>query len=114
MQVNCYSNSMNSLILNNQEELKMAKFLIEVPHGADKASCDQAIQIFIQTGSHFLTHADWGCLDGEHKAWIIADVPTKDDAKMILPPVFRSTAKITRLATFTSKDLLQPESFHTI
>jgi hypothetical protein len=114
MQVNCYSNFMNSLILNNQEELKMAKFLIEVPHGADKASCDQAIQIFIQTGSHFLTHADWGCLDGEHKAWIIADVPTKDDARMILPPAFRSAAKITRLATFTSKDLLQPETFHII
>jgi hypothetical protein len=38
----------------------MAKFLIEVPHGADKAACDQAIQIFLQTGSHFLTHADWG------------------------------------------------------
>jgi hypothetical protein len=92
----------------------MAKFLIEVPHGADKASCDQAIQIFLQTGSHFLTHADWGCLDGEHKAWIVADVPTKDDAKMILPPAFRSAAKITRLATFTSKDLLQPESYHII
>jgi hypothetical protein len=100
--------------LNNQEELKMAKFLIEVPHGADKASCDQAIKVFMQTGSHFLTHADWGCLDGEHKAWIVADVPTKDDAKMILPPAFRSAAKIVRLATFTSKDLLQPESYHII
>jgi hypothetical protein len=92
----------------------MAKFLIEVPHGADKASCDQAIQIFLQTGSHFLTHADWGCLDGEHKAWIIADVPTRDDAIMILPPAFRSSAKITRLTTFTSKDLLQPETYHII
>ncbi len=90
----------------------MAKFLIEVPHGADKASCDQAIQIFLQTGSHFLTHADWGCLDGEHKAWIIADVPRKEDAQMILPPAFRSAAKITKLTTFTSKDLLQPETYH--
>ena len=68
----------------------------------------------LQTGSHFLTHADWGCLDGEHKAWIVADVPTKDDAKMILPPAFRSVAKIIRLTTFTSKDLLQPESYHNI
>ena len=59
----------------------MAKFLIEVPHGADKTACDQAIQVFLQTGSHFLTHADWGCLDGEHKAWIIADVRSKDDAR---------------------------------
>jgi hypothetical protein len=114
MEENCYSFFKVSLNLNYQEELKMAKFLIEVPHGADKASCDQAIQVFMQTGSHFLTHADWGCLDGEHKAWIIADVPTKDDAKMIIPPAFRSAAKITRLATFTAKDLLQPETSHII
>jgi hypothetical protein len=92
----------------------MSKFLIEVPHGADKAACDQAIQIFMQTGSHFLTHADWGCLDGEHKAWIIADVSSKEEAKLILPAAFRSIAKITRLTTFNSKDLLQPEGHHTI
>jgi hypothetical protein len=114
MKVNCYISFMNCLIFANEEELNMSKFLIEVPHGADKASCDQAIQIFLQTGSHFLTHADWGCLDGEHKAWIVADVPTREDAEMILPPAFRSAAKITRLATFTSKDLRQPETFHII
>jgi hypothetical protein len=114
MEENCYNIFKISYNLNNKEEMKMAKFLIEVPHRADKASCDQAIQVFMQTGSHFLTHADWGCLDGEHKAWIVADVPTKEDAKMIVPPAYRSDAKITRLATFTSKDLLQPESFHII
>ena len=90
----------------------MAKYLIEVPHGADKASCDLAIKIFLQTGSHFLTHADWGCLDGEHKAWIIADVASKDEAIFILPPAFRSSAKITLLANFTAKDLLEPEIHH--
>ena len=90
----------------------MAKFLIEVPHGANKEACDQAIQIFMQTGSHFLTHADWGCLDGEHKAWIIADVKSKDDARMILPSAFRSIAKITLLTTFTANDVKQGENFH--
>jgi hypothetical protein len=90
----------------------MAKFLIEVPHGANKKDCDQAIQIFIQTGSHFLTHADWGCLDGEHKAWIIVDVKDKEDARLILPSVFRSVAKITQLTTFTAKDLIQSEVYH--
>ena len=90
----------------------MAKFLIEVPHGADKEACNQAIQIFVQTGSHFLTHADWGCLDGEHKAWIIADVSSKDEASRILPSIFRSMAKITRLTTFSAKDLIESDSFH--
>lgn len=91
----------------------MAKFLIEVPHGADKASCLLAIKIFLQTGSHFLTHADWGCLDGEHKAWIIAEVKSKEDATYILPPMYRSGAKITELTTFTAKDLLEEaDAYH--
>jgi hypothetical protein len=92
----------------------MPRFLIEVPHGADKAACDEAIQVFLQTGSHFLTHADWGCLDGDHKAWIIADVESREEAKMILPPAFRSKAKIVRLTHFTAKDLMEPETFHVI
>ena len=90
----------------------MKKFLIEVPHGSDKHACDQAIQVFLQTGSHFLTHAEWGCRDGEHKAWIIVEVESKDDARFILPPLFRSTAKITELTTFTLNDILEPQQFH--
>jgi hypothetical protein len=90
----------------------MPKFLIEVPHGATKDACDQAIQIFLQTGSHFLTHADWGCMDGEHKAWIIAEVNSKEDAMFILPSAFRKDAKITLLTTFSAKDLLEPLPYH--
>lgn len=90
----------------------MARFLIEVPHGANKEACDIAIRIFLQTGSHFLTHADWGCKDGEHKAWIIAEVANKEEALFILPPAFRAEAKITRLTTFTGKDIVEAGSYH--
>jgi hypothetical protein len=90
----------------------MNKFLIEVPHGADKRSCDQAIQIFQQTGSHFLTHADWGCLDGEHKAWLMVEVENKDEARLILPSFFRSSAKIIQLTTFTEMNIVEPVKYH--
>jgi len=46
----------------------MAKYLVEVSHSPDKIECLHTIQIFLSSGSHFLTHADWGCLDGDHKA----------------------------------------------
>jgi hypothetical protein len=46
----------------------MARFLIEVPHEDYRVECARAIQVFLQTGSHFLVNADGGCLDGEHKA----------------------------------------------
>lgn len=90
----------------------MKKFLIEVPHSSDKAACDHAIQVFRETGSHFLTKADWGCMDGEHKAWIIVEVESKEDARFIVPPIFRSEAKIIQLASFSSSEILGPGKLH--
>jgi hypothetical protein len=49
----------------------MARFLIEVTHEAEEKACALAIQLPYKTGSHYLTNAEWGCLDGEHKGWVI-------------------------------------------
>ncbi|HEX5413564.1 MAG TPA: hypothetical protein VFZ27_17080, partial [Terriglobia bacterium] len=65
----------------------------------------RVVHIFLKTGSHFLSHADWGCMDGEHKAWIIADVANKEEASGIVPPQFRSQAKVTRLNNFTLDEI---------
>ena len=86
----------------------MPRFLIEVPHDSEPMACARAVELFLKTGNHFLTHADWGCYDGEHKAWIIAEVKTKDEARSILPPVLRPLGKIVRLNFFT---LAQIEDF---
>ena len=83
----------------------MAKFLIEVPHAAEVEACAKVVQIFLKSGSHFLTHADWGCTDGEHKAWIIADVENKTEACCIVPPAFRPDAKVIRLNKFTMEEV---------
>ena len=79
----------------------MARFLIEVLHEEEQVACARVVEIFLKTGSHFLSRADWGCMDGEHKAWIIVDVENKDEARSILPPAFRSQAKIVQLNYFT-------------
>ena len=83
----------------------MARFLVEVPHKADVATCARAVRIFLETGSHWLTHADWGCLDGVHKAWITVEVESKEEARRILPPAFRSEAEIVRLNEFSMEDI---------
>lgn len=87
----------------------MEKFLIEVPHGEDKISCKRAIEVFLSSGSHFVTNAEWGCMDGDHKAWLIVEVDNKERAISILPPAFRQEAKITRLHKFTREELGMPE-----
>ena len=81
------------------------RFLIELPHEATPVACARAIQAILMTGSHFLTHADWGCMDGEHKAWIIVEVGNKDEARAIVPPAFRSEAKIVQLNAFSLEDV---------
>ena len=92
--------------------MKMEKYLIEVPHEATKTACVNAVQVFLQTGSHFLANADWGCHDGEHKAWLVVKVENKDQARQIVPPAFRSKAKIVLLHTFTREEMDNIEETH--
>jgi hypothetical protein len=83
----------------------MPRFLMEVPHESDPVSCARANKVLLESGSHFLTHADFGCTDGVHKAWIIVDVDSKDEARHILPLAYRSQASIVQLTKFGLKEL---------
>ena len=83
----------------------MAKYFIEVPHDAEKIACARVMEIFLKTGSHFLSNADWGCTDGDHKAWLTVEVDSKEEARRILPPAFRAQAKIVSLNKFTMEEI---------
>lgn len=78
----------------------MSRFLLEVPHGPDAIDCTRAVAILLRTGSHFLTHADWGCHDGVHKAWVIVDAETHDEARNIVPAEYRKQALVVKLNHF--------------
>ena len=83
----------------------MPRFLIEVPHEASTLACARAVEVFLKSGSHYLTHADWGCRDGDHRSWIVVEVDSKDAARGILPPAFRSQAKIVQLNSFSMPEI---------
>ena len=83
----------------------MAKYLIEVPHEAEKKACLRAIQVLLQTGSHYLTNAEFGCYDGDHTAWVIVEVDSKEEARGILPPIYRSQARIVCLSRFKLEEV---------
>ena len=90
----------------------MAKFLIEVPHEESAQACARTIDAFLRSGSHFVTNADWGCKDGEHKAWMVVEVPSREDARSLLPIMFRAQAKIVQLNAFVLEEIqgyLHPE-----
>ena len=81
------------------------RFLIEVSHEAEVASCVQAVKIFKNTGSHYLTHADFGCADGIHSAWIIAEAENHAEARLIVPPPFRADARVIQLKQYAMSNL---------
>lgn len=83
----------------------MPRFLIEVPHEPDAVACAKVVQVFLLSGSHFVTHADWGCKDGVHSAWMIVDVSTRDEARALLPPMYRSDARVVQLNRFTMEEI---------
>jgi hypothetical protein len=85
----------------------MARFLIEVPHDGTMAACTRAVEAFLRAGSHFVTHADWGCQDGDHRAWVVLEADSRDEARNVIPPIFQAQAKVVQLNTFTLKDLEQ-------
>jgi hypothetical protein len=91
----------------------MTRFLIEVPHSDNKVDCLLAIQAFLNSGSHFLANADWGCLDGEHKAWFILEAENKEEARWVLPPSLRPGAKIVALSRFKSEEIDEMLAQHT-
>jgi hypothetical protein len=90
----------------------MARYLIEVPHEPEAQACARAVQVFLATGSHLLTHADWGCMDGEHSAWLIVEANSKEEARYVVPPAFRAGTKIIGLNQFTMEQIDSFMSHH--
>ena len=90
----------------------MPRFLIEVPHPEEELACARVVHVFLNTGSHFLTQADWGCMDGEHSAWFIVEADSKAEARLVVPPAFRSQAKIVGLNKFSMEEIENLISHH--
>lgn len=83
----------------------MLKFLIELPHEDEFLACARVVRVFLESGSHYLTNAEWGCMDDIHKSWIIVEADSKEEARMVLPPTYRPEATIVRLNRFSMSEL---------
>ncbi len=83
----------------------MPRFYIEIEHEAEKVACLRAIKVLQETGSHFLTNADYGCKDGDHTARIVVEVDSKNEALMIVPSAYRPKAKVVQLNSFSVEEI---------
>ncbi len=90
----------------------MARFLVELEHDATPKACEQAYDIILSSGSHFLTNAEWGCEDNEHFCWIMVDLDNKDEVRSIIPPLFRDDARIVQLKQYKREDFKNSDKNH--
>jgi hypothetical protein len=81
------------------------RFIIQLPHGADRKACIRAIQAIEKHGSHLLTNMDWGCKAGVHTGWVIVEVESRQEALQLVPPEARQTAVVVELNRFTKEEM---------
>lgn len=91
----------------------MKRFLIEVSHGEEQMECLKIAKTFYQTGSQFLSKADWGCKDGVHKAWIIIEVDNREEAKACVPHALRDQTTVVELNKFSLEQIEDLLKHHT-
>ena len=85
----------------------MTTYLIEIPHSEDTVECQHVIKLFVESGSHLLSHAWWGCKSGVHKSFFISEFDSKEEALQIVPPLLRHNASIIELVQFSKADMQQ-------
>ena len=79
----------------------MPRYLIEMTHAEDHYSCVMALHAVQKDGSHLLTRTDWGCEDGDHRGWFIAELDSREEAKQLVPPALRGETTVIEVKTFS-------------
>src|SRR5215469_4257612 len=80
----------------SQKEKDMNRYLIETPHTAEE--CLDLIKVLNAQG--YLWNFDWGCKAGIHSGWAIIEVENVAQARLVVPPLVRSRARIVKLNKF--------------
>ena len=85
----------------------MARYLIESPHTGDE--CLLVLDWILAQGSMLLTKYEFCCMDEDHTGYLLIEVPSKEDARRLVPPNIRNKARIVELQKFTPEEI---RSFH--
>lgn len=82
------------------------KYFISIPHSQE--DCMRAKDDF-NDKSKLLAKTEWGCMSGDHTAYLFVVAKNETEAKNMLPESMRDIAKIVKVNKFTTKQI---ESMH--
>ena len=83
----------------------MPRFLIEFQHSSEYEGCVRALDAVMNYGSHIITNADWGCEDGVHCGWLIADLDSREEAMQLVPPQYRADTRVVLLRRWSLDEI---------
>ena len=81
----------------------MNRFLIETSHRPE--DCLNLIQLVNAQG--YLTHFDWGCMNGVHTGWAVIEADNEAEARLAVPPLVRGQARVVKVTKFDAATLAQ-------
>jgi hypothetical protein len=81
----------------------MQRYLIETPHLAQ--DCLDLLKQVQAMG--YLHNFDWGCKAGEHCGWAIIEAEDEAIARLTVPPLVRSKARVIKLTRFDAAQIAQ-------
>ena len=79
----------------------MERYIVISPHTGE--DCINALKQIEAAG--YLTHFDWGCMDGDHTGWTIIEAEDAKEAMMVVPSGQRRNARAVRLVKFSREDV---------
>ena len=79
----------------------MNRFLVISPHTQE--DCKNVLQQVLAAG--YITHFEWGCMDGDHTGWAILEAEDAREAMMAVPTSQRGKARAVKLTSFTRADV---------
>ena len=83
----------------------MPRFLIECSHADEHEGCVRALDAVMKHGSHLMTTIEWGCADGVHSGWLVAELADKADALRLIPPEYRATSRVVQLRLWSPDEV---------
>jgi hypothetical protein len=86
----------------------MARFMIESPHTEEE--CLRALDEELGKGQDILGKFDFGCKVGDHTAYALVDVNSRNDALNLVPTFLQNKVRIVEVGKITPEMI---KSFHT-
>jgi hypothetical protein len=83
----------------------MDRYLIETPHTGEE--CLDLIKVLNAQG--YLWNFDWGCKAGIHSGWAVIEAENDEQARLAVPPLVRTRARIVKLNKFDGSTIEECE-----